>query len=83
MRVGIIGLGLMGGSLALALREARPELELVGSDSDPATLREALRRGMEALSERAIAPQGGDRTRLRSSAIEGAFDVQFDASGTI
>lgn len=46
MRVGIIGLGLMGGSLALALRRARPDLELVGSDSNPATMREALRRDM-------------------------------------
>jgi prephenate dehydrogenase len=36
----------MGGSLALALRQVRPELELVGSDSDAATMREALRRGM-------------------------------------
>jgi prephenate dehydrogenase len=36
----------MGGSLALALRRARPDLELVGSDQDPATMREALRRGM-------------------------------------
>jgi prephenate dehydrogenase len=46
MRIGIIGLGLMGGSLALALRAARPELELVGVDSDPATLRRALARGL-------------------------------------
>jgi prephenate dehydrogenase len=36
----------MGGSLALALRQVRPELELVGSDPDPAIMREALRRGM-------------------------------------
>lgn len=36
----------MGGSLALALRRARPDLELVGSDADPATMREALRRDM-------------------------------------
>ena len=36
----------MGGSLALALRRARPDLELVGSDSNAATMREALRRDM-------------------------------------
>jgi prephenate dehydrogenase len=46
--VGIIGLGLMGGSLALALRQVRPALELFGSDPDPATMREAFRRGMVA-----------------------------------
>src|SRR2546430_1347884 len=48
VRVGIVGLGLMGGSLALALRQARPALELGGWDSDPPTMREALRRGMVA-----------------------------------
>src|SRR5438105_1200636 len=41
----------MGGSLALALRQVRPGLEVTGSDSDPATLREALRRGMVAPGE--------------------------------
>jgi prephenate dehydrogenase len=42
MRVGILGLGLMGSSLALALRRSRPDLTLVGSDPDPATMRRAL-----------------------------------------
>lgn len=45
MRVGILGLGLMGSSLALALRRARPTLSLVGSDSDAATMRRALALG--------------------------------------
>ena len=46
MRVGIVGLGLMGASFALALRAARPELELVGSDTDRNTMRLAVRRGL-------------------------------------
>ena len=46
MRVGIIGLGLMGGSLALALRGRRPEWELVGEDVDPTTVARALERGL-------------------------------------
>jgi len=46
MRVGIIGLGLMGASLALALRAARPDLELVGSDTDEDTMRLAAGRGV-------------------------------------
>jgi prephenate dehydrogenase len=46
MRIGIIGLGLMGGSLALALRAARPEVELVGADSDEATMRRARAGGL-------------------------------------
>jgi prephenate dehydrogenase len=44
--VAIVGLGLMGSSLALALKEARHDLVVVGSDSDPATLRKALDRGV-------------------------------------
>ena len=46
MRLGIVGLGLMGSSLALALRRTRPEIELVGVDSDPDTMAKALERGI-------------------------------------
>ncbi|MBO0702476.1 MAG: prephenate/arogenate dehydrogenase family protein, partial [Candidatus Dormibacteraeota bacterium] len=46
MRVGIVGLGLIGGSLALALRERRPGWERVGRDLDPATEQHALDTGL-------------------------------------
>ena len=46
MRIGLVGLGLMGASFAAALRRARPELELVGVDADPGTLATALERGL-------------------------------------
>ncbi len=46
MRVGIIGLGLMGASFGMALRAARPDLELVGADPDPVTMSRALTRGI-------------------------------------
>jgi prephenate dehydrogenase len=46
VRVGIVGLGLMGGSLALALRKRRPQWELVGRDADPATQQKALEMGL-------------------------------------
>jgi prephenate dehydrogenase len=46
MRLGIVGLGLMGASFAEALRRTRPEIELVGLDSNPATLATALERGI-------------------------------------
>jgi prephenate dehydrogenase len=36
----------MGSSLALALKEARPDLVVVGSDKDPLTVRKALDRGI-------------------------------------
>jgi prephenate dehydrogenase len=36
----------MGSSFALALKEARPDIVVVGSDTDPRTLRKALDRGI-------------------------------------
>ena len=44
MRIGLVGLGLMGGSLGLALR-ARTAHRVVGFDPDPAARAEALERG--------------------------------------
>ena len=44
--IAVVGLGLMGSSLALALKEARPDVVVVGSDGDPATLRKAVDRGI-------------------------------------
>ncbi len=44
MRIAVIGLGLIGGSVALAASE-RLEAQLRGWDPDPEALREALRRG--------------------------------------
>lgn len=44
MRVGVVGLGLMGSSFALALRRARPEVAVTGSDAVASTVRRALAR---------------------------------------
>lgn len=44
----VVGLGLMGSSFALALKEARPDTVIVGSDTDSMTLRKALDRGIVA-----------------------------------
>lgn len=46
MRVGIIGLGLMGASFAQALRRARPDVAIAGADRDPSVTRRALERGL-------------------------------------
>ena len=45
-QVGIIGLGLMGGSLAMALRDAQACGSISGYDADQSTLDQALRRGI-------------------------------------
>ncbi|OLB92384.1 MAG: prephenate dehydrogenase/arogenate dehydrogenase family protein [Chloroflexi bacterium] len=44
--VAVVGLGLMGSSFALALKKARPEIVLVGSDRNPIVVRKALERGI-------------------------------------
>ena len=45
-RVAIIGLGLLGGSIGLALREAQTAVETTGFDVDPATRARAAERGL-------------------------------------
>jgi prephenate dehydrogenase len=42
VRIGIVGLGLIGGSLALALRSARPEWHILGVDTHAETRERAL-----------------------------------------
>jgi prephenate dehydrogenase len=39
--IAVVGLGLMGSSLALALRAGRPDADLIGVDTDPRTLHKA------------------------------------------
>lgn len=53
-RLAIIGVGLMGGSLAMAARSRAAVDEVVGYDVDPAALQEALRMG--AITETAATP---------------------------
>ena len=45
-KVAIIGLGLLGGSLGLALRERLPGIATTGYDRDPATRQRAAERGL-------------------------------------
>jgi prephenate dehydrogenase len=44
--VAVVGLGLMGSSFALALKRARPDTVIVGSDRNPIVVRKALDRGI-------------------------------------
>jgi prephenate dehydrogenase len=44
-RIAIIGLGLIGGSIGLALKKAKLEIEIVGHDKDPGIAGRALKRG--------------------------------------
>lgn len=58
-RIAIVGLGLMGASLAQALRRARPEVELVGIDSDPAVAEKAIARGVVDLASQNVEAVAG------------------------
>ncbi len=53
-RVAIVGLGLIGGSLGLAIRERRPDVRVVGIDHDPATLGRARQRGAAHETHRSL-----------------------------
>lgn len=44
--VAIVGVGLIGGSFALALRRAHPEVRVIGVDRDAGNLDQAVRRGV-------------------------------------
>jgi prephenate dehydrogenase len=68
MNVVIVGLGLIGGSLALALREARPQVEIVGIDRAPVLATDAVKR----LS-----------TRLVDTADEAAVQMAFERADLI
>lgn len=57
--VGIVGLGLMGGSLAMAIREARPGLTVIGSDADPRSCRVAMDRRLVDLAGTDLDAVGG------------------------
>jgi prephenate dehydrogenase len=53
-RIAIIGVGLIGGSIGLALREAEPNFEIVGHDKDSAVLKTARKLGAIEKDERDI-----------------------------
>ena len=48
--IGVVGLGLMGASFALAVKKARPEITIVGVDRDAATALKAMDRGIASAS---------------------------------
>ncbi len=50
-RISIIGLGLVGASMGLAIRQAKPEIEVVGHDANSDVTKQALKRGAIEKSE--------------------------------
>ena len=56
-KVAVIGFGLIGASFAAALREARPEAQLLAVDTDVATRSEAVSRGWATATAAPDAPE--------------------------
>jgi prephenate dehydrogenase len=54
--VAVVGLGLMGASFALALKKARAETVVVGSDRNPIVVRKALERGIVETANTDLSP---------------------------
>ena len=75
-RLGIIGCGLMGGSVALALRRAGLVRQIAGHSRSPASSRRALELGVidEACDSAADAVRGADIVLL-SVPVASTFDV--------
>src|SRR5437588_6137237 len=53
--VGVVGLGLMGASFAMAFKKARPETTIVGFDRDPSAARKAMDRGIASAADTNLA----------------------------
>lgn len=58
----VVGTGLIGGSVALGLRQSRPHVEVIGHDADPAVLQRGLELGAFSRVERnpAVAASAAD-----------------------
>lgn len=56
--VAVVGLGLMGSSFAMALKKARPEVVVVGSDKNPLVVRKALERDVVTTADTDLAVVG-------------------------
>ena len=82
-RVAVVGVGLIGGSFALALKQAKAVGHVVGVGRNPANLRLALERGVidSMASDPARAAEGADLVLV--AAPVGQFAKIFGAVGAV
>lgn len=92
--VAVVGLGLMGSSFALALKAARPDVTLVGSDPNQLVVRKALERDVVSSANTDLsviemadvvfvaAPIGALRTVFAQLAARGAGALITDMAST-
>jgi len=75
-RIAIVGLGLIGGSLALALRRARPQTWIIGIDVDARTLEQATEeRAIDAAATPELARLDGCDTVVLSTPAQPLLEM--------
>ena len=75
-RIAIVGLGLIGGSLALALRRARPQTWIIGIDVDARTLEQATEeRAIDAAATPELARLDGCDTVVLCTAAQPLLEM--------
>lgn len=72
-KIHIIGLGLLGGSFALAIKKAKPEVEITGYDGDEQNLAIALEMGL--ISKSLSAPERDTDLVILATPVNTLFDL--------
>ncbi|MFC4874334.1 prephenate dehydrogenase [Negadavirga shengliensis] len=72
-KIHIIGLGLLGGSFALAIQRAKPDWIITGHDNNPGHLQEALVAGM--ISEHKVIPDKDTDVVILSTPVDSLYPL--------
>ena len=80
-KIHIIGLGLLGGSFALAIKKAKPEVEITGYDGDEQNLAIALEMGL--ISKSLSAPERDTDLVILATPVNTLFDLLDKTLGQV
>lgn len=80
-KIHIIGLGLLGGSFALAIKKAKPEVEITGYDGDEQNLAIALEMGL--ISKSLSAPKRDTDLVILATPVNTLFDLLDKTLGQV
>lgn len=72
-KIHIIGLGLLGGSFAMAVKKAKPEWIITGHDNNPGHLKEAIAMGM--VSEDKIIPDKDTDVVILATPVDSLYPI--------
>lgn len=80
-KIHIIGLGLLGGSFALAIKKAKPEVEITGYDGDEQNLAIALEMGL--ISKALSAPERDTDLVILATPVNTLFELLDKTLGQV